>query len=316
MTDYAFWHAAIRGEKPKPITDTPMAGFYRKSNGKHPNKTYQPVAIWRGADGELVGLVGNREVTSHDLAELWNWICDKPISEDTWRAVAERNEPWPDQHVVKPAVEETPADPVAAIVAKIEAAAKDIPAYAKVEDDEALAKAHSLRDQIRQFGTAANKARKAEKDEYLKAGQKIDAKWNVAIHLAETKDAEISKPMNAWINEKLEAQRLADERARKEQEDHAQKVREAEAANAPPPSPPPPPPPSNLPAPSMQVKSAGARASNVRVNKIVTITDPAMCFEFFKTNAAVLAELLKQATIATNAGITVPGTTYTEEGKI
>ncbi len=122
--------------------------------------------------------------------------------------------------------------------------------------------------------------------------------------------------MNVWVNAKLEAQRLHDERVAAEKKAHDDAVAAAALANAPPPPEPEMPKP-NLPPPSMQIRSGGgARTSNVRINKIVTITDELAVYNQFKGNADLTALLLKLATTAVNANLTVAGTTWKPEAKV
>lgn len=343
---YEYWRAALAGEKPKAFVDDPRLGFYRKGiyarNERGLNKRvgWTPVAVFMIDDimtGRVGGEADGTDVTGDKLNELWSYICDNPISEGTYREVASLGKAWPDAHDPKangapdlsqdpekgnpldaaqgtPAVEKTPQQK---LLDELAEHAKGIPTYAKIDDDLLLSKAHDLRDKIKKVENAAESERKKEKDFYLKKGREIDDKWRGVITAAQTRYTEISTPMNAWINEKLEAQRLHDERVAEEQRKHDAAVAAAEAANKPAPPPPAPPPAPNLPTPSMQVRSGGgARASNVKVNKIVTITDELAVYRHFAGSPDLTAVLLKLATMAINANLNVPGTTWKPEGKV
>lgn len=109
---YEYWQARQRGENPHAYIEQPECGFYRKKNGgyrkgiKQPT-TYEPVAIFLDGDGKIVGRIGSKgnihevridDTANYDLRDIWPYISDKDISEETYRAVAERGEPWPDAH--------------------------------------------------------------------------------------------------------------------------------------------------------------------------------------------------------------------------
>lgn len=344
MNAYAFWAAAINGEKPRMVVDQPELGFYRRTITERNDKGnsfrigWEPVAVFMDGD-VMVARVGNREITDPDkLNELWSWIASNAISEEWYRAVSERGEPWPDAHdpsknlrakedelfiasmkreswaIPTVLAEESPEQKLAR---ELDELAKGIPTYAKIEDDNLLSQAHDLRDKIKKIETSATKARKEEKDEYLKKGQAIDAKWRGVVTAAQERYAELSVPMNAWINEKLEAQRLRDEQEAKTKLEHDEAVADATAKNAPPPPAPAPAPLSNIPAPSLQVRSGGgARASNVKTTKVVTITDEAAVYKHFAGSVELTSVLLKLATVAVNADLNVPGTTWKPQAKV
>lgn len=340
--NYSYWKAAMAGEKPAMFVDDPQLGFFRKGiyerNEKGNNRRvgWSPVAIYM-AGGEITAQVGDNIVlTDRDkINELWSYCAANSISEEWYRAVAERGEAWPDAHspkanrapkLAQDAEKDSPPDteqgtpersPEQKLLDELAEHAKGIPTYAKIEDDNLLSKAHDLRDKIKKIENAAESERKKEKDFYLKKGREIDDKWRGVILTAQARYAEISAPMNKWVNDKLETQRLQDERVAAQQKAHDEAVAAAEAANRPAPPPPEPPAPSNTPAPSMQVRSGGgARASNVRTHKVVTITDEAAVYKHFAGSQELTAVLLKLATIATNAGLNVPGTTSKQEAKV
>lgn len=330
MNSYAYWAAAINGEKPKMVVDQPEPGFYRKGvyqrNEKGNNKRvgWTPVAIFK-INGVMTARVGSetegRDVTGDDLNELWSYCAGNAITEGSWIEVARHGKPWPDAHDPnknRPTLEATfkPGDatpspeafakpteyPEQKLARELGELAKGIPTYAKIDDDNLLSQAHDLRDKIKKIETSATKARKDEKDEYLKKGQAIDAKWRGVVTAAQERYAELSVPMNAWINEKLDAQRLRDEQEAKTKREHDDAV---------------PAPLSNIPAPSLQVRSGGgARASNVKTTKVVTITDEAAVYKHFAGSVELTEVLLKLATIAVNADLNVPGTTWKPQAKV
>lgn len=338
-TAYAFWKASLAGEKPKMFVDDPQCGFYRKSvierNDKGNNRRvgWTPVAVFMDGDvmtARIGGEISGRDVTGDELKELWNWLAGNAVPED-WYRVAAGGGDWPDAHVSKPMAaaeivsagmqadietSEVTETTEARLLRQLAEHSKGIPTYAKIEDDILLSQAHDLRDKIKKIENEAEKERKAEKDYFLKKGREVDDKWRGVISAAQDEYAKISVPMNLWVNTKLEAARLHDERVAAAAKAHDDAVAAAEAANRPAPPPPVVSAP-NLPAPSMQVRSGGgARASNVRVNKIVTITDEAAVYKHFAGSPELTAVLLKLATTAINANLNVPGTTWKPEAKV
>ncbi len=108
MSDpFAYWRAALAGEKPTAFVDTPMCGFYRKGvyergvirdgvfipdeRANNRRVGWEPVAIYM----QMRVRVGNDDFPA-DSIDIWSWVADQPISEELYRAVSERNEPWPE----------------------------------------------------------------------------------------------------------------------------------------------------------------------------------------------------------------------------
>lgn len=115
MTDvYAGWRARLANaalpkseQKKIPTFETEVdPGFYRKrltektAGGATKTVGHEPVAFWLES-GAIVGVAGGRNLDAEQCVALWHSVSASPISEETWRAVAERGEPWPDAHVPK-----------------------------------------------------------------------------------------------------------------------------------------------------------------------------------------------------------------------
>jgi hypothetical protein len=98
MSDaYAYWREALEGKFGPVHTDDPRPGFYRMKVVSE--KTWTPVAIWPGEDGQLVALKHHFVIEQPlicDAAEAWNYCCSDPVTEAAYRAVAEQKLPWPD----------------------------------------------------------------------------------------------------------------------------------------------------------------------------------------------------------------------------
>jgi hypothetical protein len=81
----------------RPITE-PVLGANGKTNGQKRIIDWEAVAYFLDGDGVLRGVIGDRDMTPNEVTDehLWSWVCNRTISEQLYRAVAERGEPWPD----------------------------------------------------------------------------------------------------------------------------------------------------------------------------------------------------------------------------
>lgn len=323
--DYTYWRSALAGEKPKMFVDEPQLGFYRKPirerNEKGNNKTigYEAVAIFI-ASGEMTAQVGDWLVTDRDkINELWSWVAGNAVTEDAWRAVAERDEPWPDFSInsaSKPdSVKLAPEAPEEKVAREIAEAKKNLPAFAKIESDEQSSKARSLQQRFLDARGAAAKAYEAANRPLLKQQKKLREVWFPLRDEADAANETIRAAMGAWEDQKREAARKAAAEAERKAREHAEAVRKAEEANQPPPPPPMESKP-NTPPPSAQIRAPGARAASVRVRNVVTEIDVDKAFAQFKAAAEVREVLMKLAQRAVDAGLPVDGATIEERSEV
>ena len=113
MSSYDYWHRALAlvGDGGKltraqvteigGVTQEPCCGFWAKPvkeiiDGKRVRKPALPVAIWH--DGEAYRARVNGITADPD--EVWTWCAMTPISYETYVAVGERGERWPDREEV------------------------------------------------------------------------------------------------------------------------------------------------------------------------------------------------------------------------
>jgi hypothetical protein len=319
QTDYDFWKASIRGDRPETTPGTPHCGFYRDSNKR-------AVAIWR-EDGEYVCQVTSGYTPRHldEIDGLFGFVCRSPITRDVYLA-KQRGEPWPEQVATiaiqghnNPPEDEQPATPDAALLAEIEAHAKAVVEWLETLPDRkpvTQAEADKCENYALEFGRLENKAtalHKEEKAPHLETCRQIDARWFGPVR---DKAAALKVKIRAigldWLRAEnkrreqaaYEANRLARIEHEKAQ---ASAAHEAVVFNAPPPA----------PEPFQETKAAPATVGTVRVThkarKVTTyeVDDlPAAC-AFFATQDEVADELVKTiATLAKRAGaagITVPG---------
>jgi hypothetical protein len=98
MNDYTYWMTGLNGIILPFSEGDAHPGFYRRKVVSGKDSPWTPVAIWQDEYGEMQALqhatvvLGPRNV---DPAEAFMWCAKNPITEDAYRAVAERGENWP-----------------------------------------------------------------------------------------------------------------------------------------------------------------------------------------------------------------------------
>ncbi len=315
--DYSYWTNALAG-KFGPVHDgDAQAGFYRRRQFK--NGPFVPVAIWLGDDGKMLAKVGNDMA---DAAEVWSWVCDKPITHDRYVAVM-AGEGWGDvDATVETQVGDDrrnsdPTDESQIVKDQVASAKAGADAYAKITSDEELPKAQSLRSRLLELKSEAEKKHKAEKEPHLKAGREVDAKWLPTAKEAEAAANGIRKSMEAYETEKMRVRREEErkqEAARLAAEEEARKATEAGKPAKPVFVPPAPEPVATMPAP---IKGSYGRAASVGVVNVVTaITDQAALYEFLKDHPDLKNCMFDLAKRAVAKGHTVPGVSVEEQAKV
>ena len=330
---YAFWQAALAGEKPKMFVDQPECGFYRQAikerdaKGNNKRVGWTPVAIF--VDGEapaLVGRIGDREVTGDALNELWSYVAGNPISEETYRAVAERGEPWPGETGTVPAAnrdvektdnsppgEMTDVDHASGIDAAIGAALK------VVSNEEDAAKALGSKNRIAELRLAADKAGKAFYDPPYREYKRLHGLWSPMVGRADAAEKSIQKTILTFREKErlrlAEEQRLAEAKQREIDEANERAAQRSIAAGEP----------EVAPevvevempaAPTPILPTYGTRKIKEEVKFFLDkVTSWDMLLAHYKNNSDVQALLMKLAGADIKAGFTVPGTT-TREGLI
>jgi len=339
---YAYWKAALAGEKPKMFVDDPQPGFYRRGvYEKQENKArkrvgWSPVAIFMN-QAELAAVVGGDAITDRDkINEIWSYCAAYPISEETYRAVAEQGAQWPDSHEEKPKAKRNPgaeaateqafiaeddrrnaeedAQPSTKVAAGIAEAKALLPKYAAIDSDELASKARSLQNRFLDLRSEAGKHYEAANRPLLEQQKKLREVWFPLRDDADAAAGTLRTAMGAWEDEKRKAAKLAAEAAEKAAREHAEQVAAAAKANEPAP-PPPEPAKSNVPPPAAQIRGGAGRAASVKGETFVTAIDEEKVFAQFKGNPDLVALLTTLAQKAIRAGIQVPGAT-TEERSV
>jgi hypothetical protein len=320
------------------FVDDPQCGFYRSGvYHKEPNKArkrvgWSPVAIFR-LGGHLTAVIGaSRDARTESdrdrLNELWSYVAGNPISEDTYRAVAERGEPWPDRQETVPSipvanssatvpernivtltadeVKEANDDGIdlidaarakigmpprhERISAQIDEDAKQLGKYAAIDSDEMASKARSLQQRFLDLRSEAEKQYNELNRPLLDEQKRIRGIWFPIRDKADEASNKLRSAMGVWEDTKRKAAKVAAERAAAGQE-----VK------------------SNVPPPAAQIKGGSGRAAAVKVEKFVTSIDAEKVFAQFKDDERVIAFLTDLAQKAIRAGITVQGVTVEEK---
>ncbi|WP_169194970.1 hypothetical protein [Devosia sp. MC1541] len=222
--DYAYWSNALAGNL-GPISDgDPQCGFYRRRLFK--DGPFVPVAIWK-QDGAFVALVDGK---SADAADIWTWVCDKPITEAEYRKVTGGGE-WSDEPRKATVPSNMPADPFEAL--KIEFAAEQEVAaelLAKPVTDQAHADQIAvLTKRLSGIKSKATNLHKVEKQPFLDGGRAVDDKFRDLKEEPDTLTKKLKRHIDPFL---LEQQRMEQERQRKAREEAERKQREADEAAA------------------------------------------------------------------------------------
>jgi hypothetical protein len=93
VTDYAYWEACLRGEKPEIGVDDPQCGYYKVRYAS--SNPFVPVAIWRGADGLQCKVGYNTLYNMKDPNATWTWCADKAIPYEVYLVCAQTHV-WPE----------------------------------------------------------------------------------------------------------------------------------------------------------------------------------------------------------------------------
>lgn len=326
--DYDYWRARLAGQDLLGSDDLPRCGFWRRLD--RASGQFVAVAVWRDGDsGELLA-------TNHDGRRLWTveaedacqYAWKYPITHEAYQAFTTTGR-WPDglPEGVEPAAYAKPAgighnapaaDDAAIIADQVEAAKAAAARVAKIEDDEALAVAQSLRSRLLELKSEAEKKHTAEKAPHLKAGRDVDAKWLPLAKDAKAAADGVRAKMDEWETAKLRREREEQRKAEEARRAAEEAARAAEAAGRPSPAPSPEPAPAPAPAPPAQIKGAYGRTASVRMVKVVAeITDIDALLLWLKAHPEMIELAKRLAQRAVDKGIEdVPGVTVEDRRKV
>lgn len=298
---YDYWQNALQGKFGAIHDGTPWPGFYRRRMKGKPDEA---VAIWQ--DGDAMLAVSNGAPV--DANDIWTWICTSPITEDVYRAVAERGEPWPDAIEALIGRSNSPVDPREAEYDEINSAVDAALAALKepVNDQAAADRLGNHRDRLSKLWKAQDEKRKTEKQPHMDAAKAVDEAYKPMLGRIEDAGAKIKAALTAFL--------LAEDRRRREEQAAEFKRQEearkaAIAANEPPPAP--------APLPEVERPKVGTagRATALRTYRRAEITDYAAALKHFAENAEVREAVQALADRCARAQIEVPGCKIIEERK-
>ncbi len=288
------WYVnALKGERGPIEADHPKTGYYRWV-WKQKN-AMGVVAYWYDShDGSLRCQVDGKDVDDLRARERWPHDSRRPISEDTFWTFRETGKfPDVDDAVQTVSDEAEEVEPNIALAQRI----GDL----KIESDETMVLAQSVRAELMEQSTKADKLRVAEKEPHLKAGREVDAKYQPMIKVADAAALAIRKALEAFNDFKL-AQLAAAQKAAA-----AAVVGEMDA---------PAPVISNAPLPSTQIRGGAGRAASVSVKPRVTEIDLDKAFKQFRDTPEVLAVFMTLAQRAIDAGLPCEAATVEQKSAV
>ena len=359
------WRARLAGEKVvtylqpdeddegyyrRPITEPKLAANGQR-NGQKRIIGWEPVAYFIDR-GKLCGVIGDRDMAINEVTDesLWSWVVRHPITEELYRAVAERDEPWPDLKQI--GVDLVPGDgfqiptsnerlaPGTLMGEIVPAANREVArgdnnppdvlpevehaqaidsaigaAITKVTTEAEAAIALGSKNRIAELRLAADKAGKAIYEPIYRDYKKVQAVWSPIVARAVAAEGKLNTAVLTF--REFERQRLAKEQREADAkqkliDEHNEKAAQlAIAAGRPEPAPV-----VEQPAPVAQPApispTYGTRKLKEELKKFAVINDDVEVYRHFRADADLKALLEKLATNAIRSGATVPGATFRE----
>lgn len=338
MPNYNYWQAALAGEKPRAIVEQCELGFYRKgvyqrdAKGNNRRVGWRPVAVFMNRDAMMARIGSANEsgdIVGDGLGELWSYIAGNAISEEWYRAVAERGEPWPDVQSTKtdvPAVNRDVARddnaPPEVLTDKDHGTAIDnaIAAAIKIVTNETeAAQALGSKNRIAELRLAADKAGKALYEPPYRQYKALHGAWSPMVARATAAETALNRSILTFREK--ERQRIAAEQAtadakQREIEEANERAAQRAIATGEPEAAPEIVEIEQPAAPTPILPTYGTRKINEELHTILdAITDYDAVYNFLKAEPKVKELLTSLATAKVKAGFTVPGTT-TRQGLI
>lgn len=302
MTDtWQFWNESIAGKRPNFHADDPHCGFYRM---KRREGGFIPVAYYM-ADGAIHCRVGDQDVTPERGQEIWHWVAGNPVSEQTYRSVAEEGKNWPDMDatVASHIGHNNPPDEAELIQEQIKSASAGISDYATIKDDDHQKRAQTLRSRLLELSRLADNKRVTLVRPHLDDMADINAKWQPLVKGAKADADIIASAMGTYEDAKAAEARKVAEAARIAAEKAASEGKPALV-------------PVLIPVAPAVIRGAAGRAASVKVWREAIVTDWDACFAAFRDRLEVRSVLIKLAQSAVDVGHDVPGVTTEERRRI
>jgi hypothetical protein len=230
---FTYWRNALGGAFGPIHENVPQPGYYRTKPGR--DGRMLPVAIWREADGTVMAIRDGVEV---DPSTIWTWCCMNPVAYDTYVAVAEKGEAWPED--VPDAESDTgPAIPplsgsvsssltppgsghnsagavvdrameIKATIDGLWLQASDwLAAVGPISSQVEANRCANFAERFGQLEKVAEEERTAQKKPVLEQGRTIDARWKPVIGAAEEARRAMKKALEPFLIE--ESRRIREE---------------------------------------------------------------------------------------------------------
>src|SRR5215472_15801560 len=204
---WAYWQSRLEGIPLPMHPDDPQAGFYRIPRKEHygARRTFTPVAYWPGENGQLNCRVGDTDVPPMTAMEIWTRVGNHPVTEEAYRAVAERGEPWPDEHELVPMGDNLPPEDNSfeglrdAIEPLADEASKRIKGPPVQNQNEADRLAN-LGDELSRLWKLADEQRKIEQKPHDQGLLAVREKWRPLLAAAEIYRDLKKKLVTPWLD--------------------------------------------------------------------------------------------------------------------
>jgi hypothetical protein len=230
--DFAWWDAAVKGNRQPLDEKAPQCGFYRDVRNN------RAVSIERGEGGAFKVFVSDKDdwlpKTYDKLNDDFGSWCMNPITYDDFVFMCE-NRRWPED--VEPYELDLPEDAplnerIAAHIEKVKALADAYLASigGKVETEAQSVKLQKYHDRLHAYGKKAEETRVAEKEPHLEASRAVDATWQPIVKNADALKKVILAPTTEYrVRAAAEARRKAEEAERAAREEQARIAAERQA---------------------------------------------------------------------------------------
>jgi len=244
---YIYYQSALKGVFGPVHENDPQCGYYRMRRGR--GGPWVPVAIWKERPGSLAPSENSENSDSGKLVclvdgvewdpfEVWTWVCRYPVPYETYVAVAERGEVWPeDLPDLKKGIgfsgsgsssyerdrdfipHEVPTfghnsagvSDAERFMEEIELLWQSANEWLEtVQSPSSQAEADKAANYAERFGNLENRAeelRTAEKKPVLDLGRSIDAKWKPVISKASDGKVRMKKALEPYLIGELKRQK-------------------------------------------------------------------------------------------------------------
>lgn len=228
---WAWWQAALEGNIGPMHEGQPEQGYYRT---RFKGGQWEPVALWRGDDGEWLGRRGDKMVD--DAGDLWNFCRTNPVRVEAWEK-AINGGGWDDEPPAPAMGHNLPADPFEALTLEYQSEKEQAEAFMKtpITTQDQADKAAIWSKRLATIAKKATDLHKVEKQPSLDEGRRIDDKWRGLKEEPAEVSKKLKRHMDAYLQEQAriererqEAARREEERLRREAAEAARKVAEAD----------------------------------------------------------------------------------------